>query len=99
MSTLVTPEMFAFGAVFTVALIFSLLTIIQRSKVSVVYASFAFILWTAEAGLNLLLFQATPSLLTLSWLWFAIGVFFEVVGIVLSFMAWKADTPDSDLVL
>lgn len=99
MSTLITPEMFGFGAVFVTALIFSVLTVIRQSKISVVYASFAFIMWIAEAGLNLLLFQATPSLLVLSWLWFAIGLFFEIVGVVLTFMALKADSPDSDLTL
>lgn len=99
MTTLISPEQFGFGAVFIVALVFGILTLLSRSKVSVVYATFSFIFWFAEAGLNLILFQATPSLLVLSWLWFAIGVFFEVAGIVLAFVAWKADREQREMEL
>lgn len=95
--SLVTPEMFAFGAVFLVALVFSILTIFRQSKVSVVYALFSMILWFTEAGLNLVVFQATPSLLILSWLWFAVGAFFLAVGIVISFLAWKADQDKKEM--
>lgn len=88
--------MFAFVSVLALALIFLLLTVFRQSKFSVVYATLSTVCWSALGGLNLVVFETTPSFLVLSWLWFVIAVVSELVGLYITFELLKVDKDKKD---
>ena len=83
--------MFGFVAVFVLAVLFLLLTIFRQSKITPLYATISFVLWFVLGGINFLVYATTPSLLILGFLWFAVGVTTEILGLVIYFVNMKAD--------
>lgn len=89
---------FAFACVFVMALIFFVLMVVRRSKYfTPIWATLSMVCWIAVGGLQLMVFDA--SVAVLSFLWFAIAVVTELTGIVLTFLAMKADNEDSEMSL
>lgn len=96
-------------AVFLVAVIFSVVTIIRATKFSVIWSSIAMVAWFALAGLNTYVFSvdlgevppapmatATP-FVYLSWVWFVCGLVFEILGLTFTIMSLRADRQNRDL--
>lgn len=91
--------MFGFVAVFVLAVLFLLLTIFRQSKLTPLYATISFTFWFVLGGLNFLVFASTPSLIILGFLWFAVGVVTEILGLVIYFVNMKADKEKEDFVV
>lgn len=92
-------EIFGFVTVLCVALIFTFLTIYRQSKISAIYSSLAFVFWFVLTLIHPAVFYAEPVFLPIAWLWFAIGVILEVIGIYISLDLMKADRERRDLQL
>lgn len=83
-----------FVCVFGVAMTFTLLTIVRQTKFSVIYATFSTVCWGALAGLNLLVF---PTAYFLSWLYVALAIIIETIGLVYSLLLLKADREEREM--
>lgn len=84
-------QMFAFVTVLSLAVVMLLLAVFRQSKFSAVWSTISFIFWFALGGLNFIVFETTPALLPLSWLWYVIGIVAELIGFYITFSLWKAD--------
>lgn len=86
-----------FAVVFAMAVIFTVLTIVRQSKFSAVWATLGFAFWFALAGINGAVFAADTALVPLGYLWFAVGVVIELVGIVITLLSIRVDQKGRDL--
>jgi hypothetical protein len=77
-------ELLAFAFVFILALVFFFLAVIVKTKLSLLYAVLSSVFWFALGGIHLIVFATTPSLLILSFLWYAVGIVALIIGLVLS---------------
>lgn len=82
-----------------IAVLFTVLTIYRQSKFSAIYSTLGFVFWFALAGINLYVFANDPPLLMLSYLWFAIGVVVEILGLVISLQNLKTDRENREMQL
>lgn len=80
--------------VFGLSLLFMLLAFVSRSKIFLpLFASISMICWFALGGLSFLLFPS--ALYILSFLFFGIGGFVEITGLVLALQMFKADKEEN----
>lgn len=94
-----------FYSLFIGSVIFSVITIIRATKFSIVWSSLAMIFWFALAAITPYVFHyetTTPPMVGvtpfayLSWLWFAVGIIFELIGITYTITSLKADSETKD---
>jgi len=83
--------------VFAMAVVFTFLTIVRQSKFSAVWATLGFVFWFALAGINGAVFVAQPALVPLAYLWFAVGVVIEIVGLAITFLTIQVDRKGRDM--
>lgn len=77
-------EFIAYAAVLGVAVIFTVLSIVRQSKLSVVWGFLSFIFWSVAAGVHMVVYYDTPSLLILSYAWLTIGIVILVISLAIS---------------
>lgn len=90
-------SIFPFASVLVISMIFLLLTIVRQSKFSVVYATFGMVCWFALSGLSLLTFEVDG--IAIAWLWVALGIVTEIIGLTLTLNLLKADKENKDFTL
>jgi len=86
-----------FYSLFIAGIVFSVITIIRATKFSVIWSSLAMLFWFALAQVTPWVFVNDTPLIALSWLWYAVGIVFEILGITFTLMSLKADSEGRDL--
>jgi hypothetical protein len=86
-----------FSIVFCVAIVFTFLTIFRQTKFSVMWATLAFVSWFALAQITPAVFVSQPALIALAWLWYAIGIVFEILGLYITIETMLADRQGRDM--
>lgn len=89
----------AFVSLFIASLLFSIFAVFRPTKFSALWSTIAFVFWFALAQITPYVFMDDPPFIFLAWLWYMLGVVFEVLGVVFTLTTLRADRQGQDLVV
>lgn len=97
-----TYAVIGFYILFFASVFFSVVTVLRPTKFSVIWATIAFVFWVVLAQVTPWVFASGSTshgspFVALAFLWYMVGIVFEVLGVTFSLLSLKADRQGRDL--